>query len=168
MKSPKAMSFKGITAAILTVSDSCAKGIREDVSGKCLARLLKRRGAHVLREEVVEDNKKKIVARLKFIVDELRIKLVLTSGGTGLSPRDVTPEATRVVIEKEVPGIAEFSRLEGLQHTKYAVLSRSVAGIRKNTLIINLPGSPKGAEESFLAIADIIPHAFAMIRGEGH
>lgn len=168
MKSPKAMSFKGITAAILTVSDSCAKGIREDVSGKCLARLLKRRGAHVLREEIVEDNKKKIVARLKFIVDELRIKLVLTSGGTGLSPRDVTPEATRVVIEKEVPGIAEFSRLEGLQHTKYAVLSRSVAGIRKNTLIINLPGSPKGAEESFLAIADIIPHAFAMIRGEGH
>ncbi len=164
----KSSTFKGITVAVLTVSDSCAKGIREDASGKCLARLLKVRGAHVLREEIVEDNKKKIVARLKFIADELRIKLVLTSGGTGLSPRDVTPEATREVIEKEVPGIAEFLRMEGLRHTKYAVLSRSVAGLRKNTLIINLPGSPKGAQESFAAIADIIPHAFAMIRGEGH
>lgn len=164
----KSSAFKGITAAVLTVSDSCAKGTREDTSGSCLARLLLARGAHVLREEIVEDNKKKIVALLKFIADELRIKLVLTSGGTGLSPRDVTPEATKEVIEKEVPGIAELLRLEGLRHTKYAVLSRSVAGVRKNTLIINLPGSPSGAEESFLAIADVIPHAFAMIRGEGH
>jgi molybdenum cofactor synthesis domain-containing protein len=164
----KSSAFKAITAAVLTVSDSCAKGNRENESGKRLVRLLKARGAHVLREEVVEDNKKKIAGLLKFIADELRIKLVLTTGGTGLSPRDVTPEATKEVIEKEVPGIAELSRLEGLRHTKYAVLSRSVAGIRKNTLIINLPGSLKGAEESFEAIADIIPHAFAMIRGEGH
>ncbi|OIO35233.1 MAG: molybdenum cofactor biosynthesis protein [Candidatus Omnitrophica bacterium CG1_02_44_16] len=164
----KSSSFKGITAAVLTVSDSCAKGAREDVSGKALARLLKARGARVLREEIVEDSKKKIAGLLKFIADELKIKLILTTGGTGLSSRDVTPEATKEVIEREAPGIAELLRLEGFRHTKYAVLSRSVAGVRKNTLIINLPGSPRGSAESFEIIADIIPHAFAMISGEGH
>ncbi len=164
----KSSSFKAITAAVLTISDSCAKGINEDISGPCLVRQLKARGAHVLMEEIVKDDKKKIAARLKFIADKLRIKLILTTGGTGISPRDVTPEATKEVIEKELHGISQLMMIDGLRHTKFAVLSRSVAGVRKNTLIINLPGSPNGAVESFLAVADVIPHAFAMIKGERH
>ncbi len=160
--------FKGITAAVVVVSDSCAKDEREDVSGEVLVRMLKKLGAHVLRKEVVADDKKSLQKSLKVIADTLLIKVILTTGGTGLGPRDVTPEATEGVIEKEVPGLLELARLEGPHKTKSAVLSRGIAGIRKNSLIINLPGSPKGAGESFLAIADVIPHALAMMRGEGH
>ncbi|HAJ57012.1 MAG TPA: molybdenum cofactor biosynthesis protein [Candidatus Omnitrophica bacterium] len=164
----KTDAFKGITAAVLTISDSCAKGAREDISGQALERLLKDRGAHVLRKEIIPDDKDEIKKAIKFISDRLHIKLILTTGGTGLSPRDTTPEATRELIEREAPGIAELIRLEGLRKTKMASLSRAAAGTRKNSLIINLPGSPGGARESFEAIADIIPHAFAMMRGQGH
>lgn len=164
----RSSAFKGITSAVVTISDSCAKGTRNDVSGEVLAKLLKDRGAHVLRREIVSDNKGRIKKTLCFIADTLRIKLILTTGGTGFGPRDVTPEATAETIEKEASGIAELARLEGLKSTRQAALSRGKAGIRKNSLIINLPGSPKAAAESFEAISDILPHAFAMMRGEGH
>lgn len=164
----RAPAFKGITAAVVTVSDSCARGARHDVSGEALVKLLKARGAHVLRHEIVADNKLKIKKALCFIADILRIKLILTTGGTGLGPRDVTPEATSEVIEREAAGIMELVRLEGCKSTRQAALSRGRCGIRKNSLIVNLPGSPRGASESFAAIADILPHAFAMMRGEGH
>jgi molybdenum cofactor synthesis domain-containing protein len=160
--------FKGITAAVVTISDSCVQGRKEDVSGEVLVGLLKARGAHVLRKEVLPDDKLKIKKCLKFTCDTLKIKLVVTTGGTGLGPRDVTPEATREVLEKEVPGLMEWARLEGSKQTRNAALSRAVAGVRKNSLIINFPGSPRGVEESFRAVADVIPHAFAMMRGEGH
>ncbi len=160
--------YKGITAAVITVSDSCAGNRRTDISGECLVKMLKILGAHVLRKEIVKDDKKDIEKSLKLVCDSLRIKLGLTTGGTGLGPRDVTPEATCAVIEKHIPGLIELARREGLKKTKNAALSRGVAGIRKNSLIINLPGSPSGAKDSFAAVADIIPHAFAMMRGEGH
>lgn len=161
-------SFKGITAAVITVSDSCASNERVDLSGEALVRMLRSRGAHILRKDIVKDDKKEIERCLRLACDSLRIKLILTTGGTGLGPRDVTPEATMSLIEKQVPGIIDLARREGFKKTKTAALSRAVAGVRKNSLIINLPGSPRGAADSFAAIADIIPHAFAMMRGEGH
>lgn len=164
----KSSHFKGITAAVVTISDSCVKGRQEDVSGEILVQLLKARSAHVLRKEILPDSKSKIKKCLKFICDTLKVKLILTTGGTGLGPRDVTPEATKEIIEKEVPGLVELARMEGLKQTRKAALSRAVAGVRKNSLIINLPGSPRGVRESFEAMVDIIPHAFVMMRGEGH
>ena len=164
----KSSSFKGITAAVITVSDSCAKNERVDLSGDVLVKMLKCRGAHVLRKEIVKDDKKEIEKCIRLACDSLRIKLILTTGGTGLGPRDVTPEATMDLIEKQVPGIIDLARREGFKKTKNSALSRGLAGVRKNSLIINLPGSPRAVRESFDAVADIIPHAFAMMRGEGH
>lgn len=160
--------FKGIRAAVVTISDSCAAGERRDESGLFLQKALKRAGASVLKKDIIPDIRSVIAARLRFFSDESGADLVLTTGGTGLGSRDVTPEATRQVIEKEVEGIAELMRREGGRKTRRACLSRAVAGVRRGTLIINLPGSLKGASESFAAIREVIPHACAMIRGEGH
>ena len=164
----KSSGFKGIRAVVLTVSDSCAHGRRKDTSGAFLCQLLEDRGAQVLKKDICGDTEARIKNKFKYFCDKLKADLVLSTGGTGLGPRDVTPEATKAVIKKETFGIAELMRLEGLKKTRRAALSRAVAGVRGKTLIVNLPGSPKGACESFLAVAELIPHALAMIRGEGH
>ncbi|HQP91070.1 MAG TPA: MogA/MoaB family molybdenum cofactor biosynthesis protein [Candidatus Omnitrophota bacterium] len=160
--------YKGITAAVITVSDSCSRNERKDLSGELLVKILKSKGAHVLRKEIVSDEVSEIEKSIRLSCDSLRIKLILTTGGTGLGPRDVTPETTVKLLDRQVPGIIDLARREGFKKTKNAALSRAVAGIRKNSLIINLPGSPQGARESFNAISDIIPHAFAMMKGQGH
>lgn len=155
-----------IKVAILTLSDTRKKD--DDLSGKVIKDLLSAKIYEVCKYDVICDDKDEITKKLLSYVDELRLDLVLTTGGTGLGPRDVTPEATKSILEKEIPGIIELIRMEGIKKTKRAAFSRAAAGIRKNTLIINLPGSPKGAGESLEAVLDIIPHSFDMIRGEGH
>ena len=133
-----------------------------------LCDFLRKHGAEILKQDIIGDDKGLIIKKLKFFCDRLKANLVLSTGGTGLSSRDVTPEATMAVIEKEIKGLEELMRREGARLTKRAALSRAVVGIRKKTLIVNLPGSPHGALESFSAIAGLIPHALAMMRGEGH
>jgi len=151
--------------AILTVSDSAAAGEAEDYSGPLLRDLV-----HTLWPEqepvmgIVADDRALIAARLRQWADELDMALILTSGGTGFTPRDVTPEATRDVIEKEAPGLAEAMRASGLRLTPHAMLSRAVAGIRGRTLIVNLSGSPKAVREQFAVIAQALPHALEQLR----
>ena len=157
-----------IRVAILTISDSCAQGKREDVSGQTIKDMLAENGFEICEKRIVADNHKTIADELKFLSDKAGLNLVFTTGGTGLGPRDVTPEATMSVCEKMVPGLGEMMRTEGLKKTPNAILSRAVAGIRKNTLIINLPGSPKGVRESLEAILDVLPHAVNMMLGGGH
>lgn len=155
-------------AAVLTVSDRCSRGEREDLSGKVVMDLIKNGGGQVVEYDVVPDEQDLIKNKLLFYCDNLKVDFVFTTGGTGFSPRDLTPEATEDVAEKIIPGISELIRLEGLKKTRNAMLSRGVSVIRKDSIIINLPGSPKGAKESFEAIADIILHALAMLKGAGH
>jgi molybdenum cofactor synthesis domain-containing protein len=152
-----------ITAAILTLSDKGAKGEREDLAGPLIREMIAGIGASVQYYEVVPDEKDLI--KEKLIDYSKKVDLIVTTGGTGLSPRDVTPEATREVLDKEIPGIAEAMRLAGLGKTKRAMLSRAVAGVRGKTLIINLPGSPKAVKEGLEAIMDVVPHAIEKIKG---
>jgi molybdopterin adenylyltransferase len=153
-------------AALLTVSTSKADGQGEDVSGAALAELATDLGLEIAAREIVADDQWRIVARLRHFCDELRVDLVLTSGGTGLSPDDVTPEATRAAIEREVPGIAEAMRAASRPHTPHWMLSRGVAGTRGRTLIVNFPGSPRSIGECGEAIGAAIPHALALLAGE--
>jgi len=157
-----------IKVAILTVSDSCAAQSREDVSGQTIKNMLDADKFEICQYKVVPDEHRSIKEELMGFADEAKVDIVFTTGGTGLGPRDVTPEAMAAVCEKMVPGLAEAMRLKGLKKTKNAMLSRSVAGIRGNTLIINLPGNPKGVKESLDAILDVLPHAVDMMRGGGH
>lgn len=157
-----------ITAGILTVSDRAYKGIYEDLSGPALVQEVQRLDWPVIQCSVVPDDKKIIQSALKEWCDEKKFTVVLTTGGTGLGPRDVTPEATKEILDKEIPALAILMQIEGLKHTPLAVLSRSVAGVRMRTLIINLPGSPEGACQSFRAVSHLLEHAFSMLRGEGH
>ena len=157
-----------IRVAILTVSDSCAQGKREDVSGRTIKDMLTEDRFEICRKKIVADDHEKIVNELKHFSDEAGIDVVLTTGGTGLGPRDVTPEATASVCERIVPGLGEIMRAEGFKKTANAILSRALAGIRKNTLIINLPGSPKAVRECLEIILSILPHAVDMMRGGGH
>jgi len=157
-----------IKVAILTVSDSCAGQKRQDVSGQTIKQMLPPDKFEICEYKIVRDEQKDIERELTYFADELRVDIVLTTGGTGLSSRDVTPEATAVVCQRMVPGLAEIMRLEGLKKTKNAVLSRAVAGVRGSTLIINLPGSPKAVKESLDAIMDVLPHAVDMLHGKGH
>jgi len=152
-----------INVAVLTISDRGAAGEREDRSGSTLRDMLDPSLYEIVTYEIIPDDQDMIVERLIDLTS--RADLVLTTGGTGLSPRDVTPEATRQVIEREVPGIAEAMRASGLKHTKYSMLSRAVAGIRDRCLIINLPGSPKAVAENLETILDVIPHAVEKILG---
>ena len=152
-----------ITVAILTLSDKGSKGEREDLAGPLMREMIASIGASVEYYEVIPDEKDLI--KEKLMAYSNKVDLVLTTGGTGLSPRDVTPEATLEVIEKEIPGIAETMRSAGLEKTKRAMLSRAVAGVRGNTLIINMPGSPKAVKEGLEAIMDVIPHAIEKIKG---
>ena len=157
-----------IKVAVITISDSCSTSKREDVSGKVLCDLIAGEAFEVSDYKIVPDEPKDIKNELIRLADEAKIDIVLTTGGTGLGPRDVTPEATSAVCERMVPGLAEVIRSEGLKKTRNAMLSRGVAGIRAKTLIINLPGSPKGAKESLEAILDVLPHAREMLLGQGH
>jgi molybdopterin adenylyltransferase len=153
-----------ITVAVLTLSDKGSKGDREDASGPLIRDMMKKMNADVLHYDILPDEKDLI--KQKLIQYAGQVDLILTTGGTGLSPRDVTPDATLEVIEKEVPGIAEAMRLEGLKKTSRAMLSRAVAGVREKSLIINLPGSPKAVREGLSAILDVIPHAIEKIKGD--
>jgi molybdenum cofactor synthesis domain-containing protein len=152
-----------ITVAILTLSDKGSKGRREDTSGPAIARMVKKIKAKVVSYEILPDEKKLIKKKLISLCD--KVDLILTTGGTGLSPRDVTPEATLEVITREIPGIAEAMRAKSLKKTPCAMISRAVAGVRGRTLIINLPGSLKGARENLEVVLPAIPHAVEKIKG---
>lgn len=157
-----------IRAAILTISDSCARGERHDLSGDALAEELSKIGARVVAREVLPDDGRKIQERLRHYASREDVNLVVTTGGTGIGPRDCTPEATQAVLEKNLPGLAELMRLEGLKSTPRAALSRAMAGVVQGTLVVNFPGSPRGARESFQAIASLIPHTLEVMGGAGH
>jgi len=152
---------------ILVLSDKGARGEREDTSGETIKQMISSIGAVVTAYEVLPDDKELIADKLLAWCDQERLDLILTSGGTGLSPRDVTPEATAQVVERIVPGIPEAMRAYGLQKTPRAVLSRGISGIRKRTLIINLPGSVRGVRESLEAVMPALPHALETLRGQG-
>jgi molybdenum cofactor synthesis domain-containing protein len=152
-------------AAVLTISSSRARGEGEDESGRRLGELASRIGAEVIATEVITDDRDLIEERLRFLADEERCDVVLTTGGTGFSPRDVTPEATRAAIDREAPGLPEAMRAASREHTRHWMLSRAVAGIRGSTLIVNFPGSPASIEQVGDAIADALPHALELIAG---
>ena len=155
-----------IKAAILTISSTRTKD--NDASGKVIQSLLKDKQFEILAYDIGKDEISEIKNKLLHYTDEIQVDLILTTGGTGLGPLDITPEATSQIIEKPVPGISELIRMQGLKKTDRAILSRGISGIRKDTLIINLPGSPKGAKESLEAVISIIPHAIDMLKGRGH
>jgi len=154
--------------AVLTISDKCSKGEREDKSGKIAQELIKQITAEIVKYEIIPDDPDLIKEKLINYCDNLKVDLVLTNGGTGFTARDFTPEATREVIEKEVPGIPEAMRVSCLKFTKRAMLSRAIAGIRNKTLIVNLPGSSQGAKESLEAILEALSHGLDMIQGKEH
>lgn len=154
--------------AVLTISDSVAKGEREDRSGPALAAACRALGWEVATEEVISDDPPGIREQLRALADSGRVDVLLTTGGTGIGPRDNTPEATQAVADRIVPGLSEEMRRKGLEHTPTAVLSRGAAAVRKKTLIVNLPGSPKGASESLDAIARLLPHAVKVLHGARH
>ncbi|GAB4408256.1 MAG: MogA/MoaB family molybdenum cofactor biosynthesis protein [Thermodesulfovibrionales bacterium] len=153
-----------ITAAVLTLSDKGSRGEREDLSGPEVETMLKSIDAEVKHYEILPDEKEMIKERL--MEYSTKVDLILTTGGTGLSPRDVTPDATLEVIDREIPGIAEIMRSEGMKKTQRSMLSRAVAGVRGQTLIINLPGSPRAVRENLSVILDVIPHAVEKIKGD--
>jgi len=157
------LSNPALTAAVITMSDKGSRGEREDLSGPAIGDMLSRMGVKVKHYEIIPDEKALI--KEKLIHYSKLVDVIFTTGGTGLSPRDVTPEATREVIEREVPGIAEAMRLEGLKKTRRAMLSRAVAGVRGRSLIVNLPGSPKAVKEGLEAILEVVPHAVEKIKG---
>lgn len=162
------MSKSKRQAQIIIVSDRAAQGIRKDQTADKLIPLLENQGFTVLKPLIIPDDQKIIADSLVKAVDEQKIDLIVTSGGTGLGPRDVTVEATREVMEKEVPGMAEYMRLKSVEIVKTALLSRGMVVSRDKSLIVNLPGSPKGAMENLTWIADILHHALDMLIGESH
>ena len=155
-----------IRAVVLTVSDACSRGEREDTSGAALVVLLTGLGAEVVEKVILSDDLEPLVQKLEEIAARDDVNLIITTGGTGLGPRDNTPEATRRVIEREAPGIAEAIRAESLKVTPMAMISRGVAGVASNTLIINLPGSPKAVRESFAVIKLVLGHAVDLLAGK--
>jgi molybdenum cofactor synthesis domain-containing protein len=154
-----------IRATVITVSDACSTGERKDESGELLTRLLKDLGAEIVATRIVSDDLDPLAEALKKFAERDDVNLIVTTGGTGLGPRDNTPEATLAVITREAPGLAEAMRSETLQNTPMAMISRGVCGVYSGTLIINLPGSPKAVSESFAVIAPVLNHAIALMVG---
>lgn len=154
--------------AILTISDSVARGKRDDRSGHAVAERCRERGWEVVSRSVLPDEADGITAQLVQLADSGNVDLILTAGGTGLGPRDVTPEATLRAAERVVPGLGERMRAQGAAGNPHAALSRSQGACRRRTLILNLPGSPRGAVESFDAVAELMPHAIEILHGAGH
>ncbi|UMZ74553.1 MogA/MoaB family molybdenum cofactor biosynthesis protein [Natranaerofaba carboxydovora] len=157
------MTFR---AGILTLSDKGSKGEREDKSGKLIEKKLNELDIEVEEYRVLPDEEQEIIKVMCYLSDEKKVDIILTTGGTGLSPRDFTPEATLKIIEKEVPGIAEAMRYESIKKTPHGMLSRGVSGVRGKTLIINMPGSPKAVEECMDVIIPAIPHALETLSGQ--
>lgn len=157
-----------IRAVVVTVSDRCARGEREDESGEALVSLLEEMGAEVSAKEILSDDLEPLAAALRAHAGRADVNLVVTTGGTGLSPRDNTPEATRAVVEREVPGLAEAMRAETLRQTPTAMLSRGVCGVCEGALVVNLPGSPKAVRECFAVLRPVLAHAVAQLAGEDH
>jgi molybdenum cofactor synthesis domain-containing protein len=155
-----------IQAVVITVSDACSRGERKDESGELLAQLLTEIGAQVVATKILSDDLDPLADALKEFANRDDVNLIVTTGGTGLAPRDNTPEATLKVIEREAPGLAEAMRNETLKQTPMAMISRGVCGVYSNTLIINLPGSPKAVSESFAVIAPVLAHAVALLAGQ--
>src|SRR3989440_3777895 len=155
-----------IQAVVITASDACSVGEREDTSGETLVRLLTELGAEIVAKEIVNDDLERLSDMLRAYADRTDVNLIVTTGGTGFGPRDNTPEATRRVIEREAPGLAEAMRMETLKNTSMAMISRGVCGIRAGTLIVNLPGSPKAVRESFEVIKPVLNHAIDLLSGE--
>lgn len=155
------------TAAILTTSDKGAAGEREDTSGAAIREMLESISVEVAKYEIVPDERDAVAKRLREWSDSGDVQLIVTTGGTGLGPRDVTPDATMSVLDYEVPGIAEAMRAEGLRHTPMSMISRAVAGVRNRVLIINLPGSPKGVRENLAVVLPVIQHALDLLAGGG-
>lgn len=156
------------TAAVITVSDLGSRGLRQDTSGPAVCAMLNEKGFNVVYTVIVPDEEESIKAQLCDCADKKHIDLILTTGGTGLSPRDVTPEATLAVLDREIRAIPVAMWTYGLKITPRAMLSRAVAGTRGGSLIINLPGSEKAARENLTAVADALEHALHMIAAEGH
>jgi len=155
-----------VKAGILTLSDKGARGERTDLSGPALSDWLRPKGVETARYEMIPDDEGRIAEKLSEWADSGDLDIILTTGGTGVSPRDVTPEATMKILDKLIPGLGELMRFKSLAKTPSAAISRAVAGIRGTTLIINLPGSPKGAVENLEAVWDAVPHAVAKIQGD--
>lgn len=156
------------TAAVITVSDMGSRGLRQDTSGPAVRAMLEEAGFSVAHTAILPDEMEQISAELRDCADRRRIDLIVTTGGTGLSPRDVTPEATRAVLEREIPAIPVAMWMEGLKVTPRAMLSRAVAGIRGSSLLLNLPGSEKAGRENLAAVIGALEHGLHMIAAEGH
>jgi len=154
-----------INAVVITASDACARGEREDASGAALVQLLTDLGAEIVATKILSDDLDPLIEALIDFADRDDVNLIITTGGTGLGPRDNTPEATQLIIEREAPGMAEAIRGESLKVTPMAMISRGVCGVRSGTLIVNLPGSPKAVKESFAVIAPVLPHAMDLLAG---
>jgi len=154
-----------LRAKILVLSDASARGERADQSGPAIRDLLEAHGWQVASIEILPDDFELIRRRLEILTEAGDCEVIVTTGGTGVGPRDVTPEATRAVMAKEIPGLAELMRAEGVKRTRRAALSRGVAGVRNGRLIVNLPGSPRGARESLESILDLLPHVVDLVQG---
>ncbi len=163
MAEPRESAPHAVTAAVVTVSDSCARGEREDVSGPAVAQCLQKHHFSVTVLEIVTDDSIPIQNLLIRLAREVRF--IVTTGGTGIAARDVTPEATMAVCDRLLDGVAERMRIEGSKKTPYAALSRGVCGVRGTALILNLPGSPAGAVESLEAVVELVPHAIELLSG---
>lgn len=153
-------------AGVLTISDRASKGMRKDESGELAARMLEREGFSIVKKEVVPDDRRQISDTLVEWVDDLGLSLILTSGGTGLSPTDVTPQAMEQVIDYQVPGMAEAMRAESLKKTPHAMISRAMVGVRRSCLIINLPGSPGGVKDNLSVVLPALRHALSKLGGD--
>jgi molybdopterin adenylyltransferase len=155
-----------IRAGIITVSDRSSQGIREDLSGPAIANVLAAVPIEIVQTIIVPDEKDRIKEAIKQFTDKDKLDLIITTGGTGVSPRDVTPDATLEIIDKQIPGMAEAMRFQSMKITSYAMISRAVTGIRGNSLIINLPGSPKAAKENLEVILPALKHTIEKIQGD--
>jgi molybdenum cofactor synthesis domain-containing protein len=157
-----------IRAVVITLSDACARGERVDESGAALVELLREMGAEIVATEVLTDDLEPLANRLRDYAGRADVNLILTTGGTGFSPRDNTPEATRAVIERDAPGLAEAMRAETLKQTPTAMISRGICGIRAGTLIINFPGAPRAVRECFAVVHPVLRHAVTLLAGGSH